>query len=218
MTSPTFKFTSHATGGDLFSVVSYTATDSISNLYRYDITLKAPLAAAIDLDDMLDSSARFSIDIGEGESPVHGILSTFDEVRMSGDYVFYQAVLVPRLWNLSTYKTNEIYTAEKTVDNIIRTVLNNADLTENVDYDLTNIKGTLLERDYVCQFRESDFAFISRLMENEGIYFFFDSTFGNQLINKHRVFLPNSMRAVSGLLLCSGIPPWVKVYHCICTG
>ena len=174
MTSPTFKFTSHATGGDLFSVVSYTATDSISNLYRYDITLKAPLAAAIDLDDMLDSSARFSIDIGEGESPVHGILSTFDEVRMSGDYVFYQAVLVPRLWNLSTYKTNEIYTAEKTVDNIIRTVLNNADLTENVDYDLTNIKGTLLERDYVCQFRESDFAFISRLMENEGIYFFFE--------------------------------------------
>jgi len=182
MNSPAFKFTSLAAGGDLFTVVSYTATDSISSLYRYSITLKAPLSAAIDLDDILENPARFSIDIGAGESPVHGVLSTFDEVRMSGDYVFYQATLVPRLWRLSAYKTNEIYTTEITVDHVIRTVLNNADLTENVDYDLSGIKGTLLERDYVCQFRESDYAFISRLMENEGIYFFFEQGADTEMV------------------------------------
>jgi len=174
MNTPTFKFTSHAAGGDQFTVVSYTATEGLSRLYRYDITLKAPISAAIDLDDMLDNPARFIIESAEDEFPLHGVLSTFDEVRMSGEYIFYQAILVPRLWKLSTYKTNEIYTTETTVDNIIRTVLDNADLKENVDFDISGVKNTLLQRDYVCQFRESDFAFISRLMENEGIYFFFE--------------------------------------------
>ncbi len=182
MNNPLFKFTSHATGGDQFTVVSYTATEGLSSLYRYDITLKAPLSAAIDLDDMLDNPARFSIDTDEGEFPVHGVLSTFDEVRMSGEYVFYQATLVPRLWKLSTYKTNEIYTTELTVDNIIRTVLDNADLKETVDFDISGVKNTLLQRNYVCQFRESDFAFISRLMENEGIYFFFEQGADSEIL------------------------------------
>ncbi len=174
MNNPTFQFTSHATGGDQFTVVSFAATESLSCMYRYDITLKAPISAAIDLDEMLDSPACFTIDSGDGESPVHGVLSIFDEVRMSGDYIFYQATLVPRVWKLSTYKTNEIYTTEITVNEIIRSVLNSADLIEGVDYDLNGINGTLLERGYVCQFRESDFDFISRLMENEGIYYFFE--------------------------------------------
>ena len=182
MNNPLFTFTSHAAGGDQFTVVSYTATEGLSSLYRYDITLKAPLSAAIDLDDMLDNPARFSIDTDQGESPVHGVLSTFDEVRMSGEYVFYQATLVPRLWKLSTYKTNEIYTTELTVDNIIRTVLDNADLKETVDFDISGVKNTLLQRDYVCQFRESDFAFISRLMENEGIYFFFEQGADSEIL------------------------------------
>ncbi len=174
MNTPTFKFTSHAAGGDQFTVVSYTATEGLSTLYCYNIVLKAPGSAAIDLDDMLDNPARFIIDSGESESPVHGVLSTFDEVRVSGDYIFYQATLVPRLWKLSTYKTNEIYTTEITADSIIRTVLDNADLQETVDFDISGVKNTLLSREYVCQFRESDFDFISRLMENEGMYFFFE--------------------------------------------
>ncbi len=182
MNNPTFRFKSHAAGGDQFTVVSYTATEGLSCLYRYDITLKAPISAAIDLDEMLDNPARFIVDFAGNESPTHGVLSTFDEVRISGEYIFYQATLVPRLWKLSTYKTNEIYTTEITVDNIIRTVLDNADLKENVDFDIGSIKNTLLQRKYICQFCESDFSFISRLMENEGIYYFFEQGIDSEVL------------------------------------
>ncbi|MFT5505551.1 MAG: type VI secretion system secreted protein VgrG [Gammaproteobacteria bacterium] len=63
---------------------------------------------------------------------------------------------------------------ERTVNKIIRTVLDNADLGSGTDYDFSGLMGDFLERDYVCQFGESDFSFISRLMENEGIFYYFE--------------------------------------------
>jgi type VI secretion system VgrG family protein len=176
-----FRFVSEVTGGepgvDRFSVVSFTGHEAISSLYRYEIELKIPLSAAIDLDDMLDSRASFITEVDGEEHPVHGVLSSLDELQTVLGYVYFRAVLTPRLWSLSTYKTNEIYTEEKTVDQIVRTVLESAGLAEDFDYDFNGLnKDALLQRDYICQFGESDFDFISRLMENEGISYYFDQT------------------------------------------
>ena len=55
MADARFSFISDATGGDQFSVVSFTGNEAISTLYRYDIEIKAPLSAAINLDDVLDN-------------------------------------------------------------------------------------------------------------------------------------------------------------------
>lgn len=170
-----FRFISDASGGDRFTVVSFTGREAISSLYRYEIEIKSPLAASIDLDDVLDSPARFISELEGVEYPVNGVLSSFDELQTVQGYVYYRAVLVPKLWWLSLYKTNEIYTEELTVDKIIETVLQNAGLTSDVEFDLDGLdKSRFLERDYVCQFGESDFDFISRLMENEGIFYYFE--------------------------------------------
>ena len=184
MTQANFKFISDDLVNDLdenpFTVVSFTGNEAISTLYEYQIELKAPLSYDINLDDVLDSPASFVIDLDGIEYPVHGILSNFQELQTTPEYIYYKAVLVPRLWALSNYKTNEIYTDEKTVDEIIKTVFteaNNEGL--GIDFDLTSlVKTDLLVRDYVCQFGESDFDFLSRLLENEGIYFYFDQSSG----------------------------------------
>jgi type VI secretion system VgrG family protein len=168
-----FRFNSDS--GESFTVVSFTATEGISQLYRYEIELKAPLARAIEIEDILDDPATFIAIENSIEYPVHGILASLDEIKTVGNYVYYKAVLVPQLWKLSIYKTNEIYTTEKTVDIIIQTVLENAGLTSGTDFDLGLLNtANFLQRDYVCQFGESDFDFISRLMENEGIFYYFD--------------------------------------------
>ncbi len=175
MTEAKFNFFSDATGGDQFTVVSFSGNEAISALYQYELEIKSPLSAATDLDDLLDNPARFITEIDGHEYPVYGVLSSIDELRTVQGYVYYRAVLVPRLWWLSTYKTNEIYTDEQTVDVIIQTVLNNAGLFDGTDFDLAELDDRhFLERDYRCQFGESDFDFISRLMENEGIFYYFD--------------------------------------------
>ena len=175
MAQAKFSFISDASGGDQFTVTSFSGTEAISSLYRYEIEVKAPLTAAIVLDDLLDSQVRFVTEIDGKEYPVYGVLSSLDELRTVQDYVHYRAVLVPKLWRLSIYKTNEIYTQEKTVDAIIQTVLENSGFSSGTDFDLSGLDNSrFLERDYVCQFGESDFDFISRLMENEGIFFYFE--------------------------------------------
>ncbi len=175
MTEARFNFISDAAGGDQYTVVSFSGNEAISTLYQYELEIKSPLSAVTDLDDLLDSPARFVTEIDGHEYPIYGVLSSIDELRTVQGYVYYRAVLVPRLWWLSTYKTNEIYTLEKTVDDIIRIVLENAGFSDSSDFDLTGLDNHhFLERDYRCQFGESDFDFISRLMENEGIFYYFD--------------------------------------------
>ena len=175
MAQANFEFISDATGGDQFTVVSFSGNEAISSLYRYEIEIKAPQSAALGLDDVLDSPARFITELDGKDYPVYGVLSSIDELQTVQEYVHYRAVLVPRLWSLSIYKTNEIYTQEKTVDNIVQTVLENAGFTDGDDFDLNGLdKSNFLERDYVCQFGESDFDFISRILENEGIFYYFE--------------------------------------------
>ncbi len=180
MVQANFKFISDAAGGDQFTVISFTGKEAISTLYQYEIEIRAPLSASILLDDVLDSPAKFISVLNDKEFPVYGILSDFQERQTSQDYVYYRAILVPRLWGLSIYKTNEIFTREQTVDKIIETVLDSANEDgAGIDYDLYGLsKNHLLSRDYVCQFGESDYDFISRLMENEGIFYYFDQTGG----------------------------------------
>ncbi len=175
MSEAIFRFLSEAAGGDQFTVIGFSGSEAISSLYRYEIEIKAPLSAAINLDDVLDSPARFVTELNGQEYPVHGILSSFDELQSVQGFVHYQAVLVPRLWSLSTYKTNEIYSQEKSIDVIIQAVLENAGFSGDADFDLGGLdKSRFLQRDYLCQFGESDFDFISRLMEREGIFYYFE--------------------------------------------
>ena len=176
MTETKFNFVSDASGGDQFTVVSFSGNEAISTLYQYELEIKAPLSAGIDLDDLLDSRARFVTEADGHEYPVYGVLSSIDELRTVQGYVYYQALLVPRLWWLSIYKTNEIYCEQdQTVDDIIETVLENAGLISGTDFDLSELDDRdFLKRNYRCQFGESDFDFISRLMENEGIFYHFD--------------------------------------------
>lgn len=184
MTQAKFKFISDALGDDQFTVVSFSGQERISDLYHYEIEVKAPLSADIDLDSVLDSTARFIIEQNDLEFPVNGILSSFEEYKSLQNFAYFKAVLVPRLWKLSTYRTNEIYyfpgeegddESGQTIADIITQVLEKAGLV-STDFDLEGLTGDLLKREYVCQFNESDFDFIARLMENEGVFYYFEQS------------------------------------------
>jgi type VI secretion system secreted protein VgrG len=100
----------------------------------------------------------------------------------------FEADLVPQLWLLTKNVQSRIF-QQKSVPDILKEVLKGLDFT-------SEIQGTFAPRDYCVQYRESDFDFASRLMEEEGIYYFFKhSASGHQLVLANT---PQSHPAVAG--------------------
>ena len=82
----------------------------------------------------------------------------------------FRAELVPKLWLLTKKVQSRIF-QHLSVPDILHQVLAGLDVT----YE---ILATYYQRDYCVQYRESDFDFASRLMEEEGIYYFFKHSDG----------------------------------------
>ena len=164
-----FSFVSSTLADDTFYVVSFHGKEAVSSLYEYDITL-ASEDPDIDLKEVLKNPALLTFLREDAEFPVHGMLSTFEELHEMEDLVFYRAVLVPRLWQTSLYLHNQVF-LDKSVPEIIEDVLKQAGFTSR-DY-VFKLAGEYKRREYVCQYRETHLDFISRLMEHSGIYYFF---------------------------------------------
>ena len=168
-----FDFNSKAFGESKFAVVTMEGFEAISQPFRFTLTLVSD-DASIDFDTMLQNPATFRIYAPDGASstPYHGILAEFDQLHRADGYVFYRAVLVPHLWRLSQYRISEVYLNEQSISTTLEAVLKNGRLT-SADYEL-KLMGTYRPRSFVCQYQEPHLDFLSRWMEKEGMYYYFD--------------------------------------------
>ena len=174
-----FKFESKGAGlTEKLNVVEINGYEALSQLYRFDITLVSN-SDDIDFDDMLNNSATLTIKSQDGNSdvPYHGMLCEFEQLGKSNEFYFYRAVLVPRLWKLTQSKFNDVYTGDKTIPQIIESVLNDNGFSP-FDYEIAlQNPFAYRSRSFICQYQESSFDFISRWMEKEGLYYYFDQGF-----------------------------------------
>ncbi len=168
-----FSFVSQALDKETFTVAEIKGTEGISMLYAFDIMLYSE-DPEIDLKQVLQSPATLSIiPEGEEERKIHGIPASFEQLQEYDEYIFYRLKLVPRLWLADQYHENMLF-LEKNVPDIIEEVLGQAGLTSD-DYEL-RLNGSYQPWEYICQYNETDFAFLSRWMEREGIYYYFDQS------------------------------------------
>jgi len=168
-----FEFASDAYGADKFAVIKMTGFESISKPFRFELILVSD-DAGIDFDKVLQNPGKLRIFAPDGASstPYYGVLAEFDQLQQTDGYVFYRAVLVPRLWHLSLYQMSEVYLNDQSIPQIIEKVLKDGRLT-SADYEL-KLSGSYRARSFVCQYQETHLDFLSRWMEKEGMYFFFD--------------------------------------------
>ncbi|MES2361584.1 MAG: type VI secretion system tip protein TssI/VgrG [Pseudomonadota bacterium] len=168
-----FEFASDAFGADKFAVVNMTGFEAISKPFRFVLTLVSD-DASIEFDKVLQNAATLRIFAPDGASstPYHGVIAEFDQLHQTDGYVFYRAVLVPRLWHLSLYQVSEVYLNDQNIPQIVEKVLKGGRLS-SADYEL-KLSGSYRERSFVCQYQETHLDFLSRWMEKEGMYFFFD--------------------------------------------
>lgn len=123
----------------------------------------------IGLDELLGTPACVALLLPNGSTRYfHGRVNRFSWSGSHGEYSMYRATLVPWFWFLTRTANCRIFQG-KTVPDIIKTVFRDHGFTDFLDH----LSGEYRTWDYCVQYRESDFDFVSRLMEQEGIYYFF---------------------------------------------
>lgn len=169
----TYDFRSEAAPGDAFQVVRFTGEEGLSRPYAFDIQL---VSSRKDLDPtkLVQSPAVFSVLLDSGELPIHGIPALFEMQNAFEGFVFYRVVLVPKLWWLTLTRHNQIFLG-KDLQGFLTDALVDGGLTQGRDFEFRLTKS-YPTREYVCQYGESHFDFVSRWMERDGLYYFFEQT------------------------------------------
>jgi type VI secretion system secreted protein VgrG len=155
---------------ETFEVMNFSGTDSINSPYSFDITLIS-LKDDIAADKVVNKQATLLI-FRDGEYfPYSGVIADFKFVDKSVGRASYVFKLVPKLWLLRLNRQSRIF-QKMTVPAIIKKVLDDAKLSDYYSMKIETSKYAELE--YVVQYEESDLNFITRLMENSGLWYFFN--------------------------------------------
>jgi type VI secretion system secreted protein VgrG len=164
-------------------VVGFRGHEAISTLYRFELYLLLPGGDGADLDlgDAIGCKATLKLEAHDGTPPFqfHGVLGSVEILHDTGELTLVRATLVPRFWRLSLSQKSRMFT-KQSVPEILKAVFEDAGLPSD-SYSLQLVE-TYAPQEHVCQYHESDFDFVSRWMEHEGIYYFFDHEGGDKLV------------------------------------
>ncbi len=198
-TDLTFAFESASGPAGPYSnvaVAAFSGREAISSLYRYSITLYArDSAPPLDPDDLVGQ--RATLRLWTQTEPkvryVHGIITEAEEIGLCANGMVYQVTLEPPMVRLAHRTRSRIF-LEKNTKQILEKVLLGDPLISQANPKFTSgdtMDGPFVPaaehfifrvqdpsritnvatRPYCVQYNESDFAFLSRLLEEEGLRF-----------------------------------------------
>lgn len=163
------------TGGevDQFEVLRYRGTEGLCQLYRFEIEL-ASTEESVPFDTIVGKPAVLSINTAYGERWFHGVVSRFELTGETTGQTYFRAELVPSVW-LLTHRYNSRIFQEKKVPDIVSEVLTKAGIASD-RFRIDGLTRSYQPRVYCVQYRETDYNFICRLMEEEGIRWYFEQS------------------------------------------
>jgi type VI secretion system secreted protein VgrG len=187
-------------GEDVLVFYRMTGTEQLGRLFEYDLELLSE-RTYIQLADMLGKNVTVRMQLpearGAGARYFNGFVTRFSYLGMRGmRYGAYRATLSPWLWFLTRTADCRIF-QNQTVPDIIESVFQ--------DHGFADFKKSLSGEyrtwEYCVQYRETDFNFVSRLMEQEGIYYYFEHENG-----KHTLVLADDYSAHGAFPNYSEVP------------
>ena len=166
-----------------FRVAKLNGEESISGLYNFDLELLSE-DSEISFDDMVGKGCVITIQsINHEESSgafsdeliydrfIHGIVAGFMLADEGEKFTTYHVTVVPKVWPL-VHRVNSRIFQQQSVKDIITTLLKELGL-EGDEYRW-DCQDNYSPIEYCVQYQESEFNFISRLMEEEGIFYYFE--------------------------------------------
>ena len=178
MTNRTFK--AHSSLGEQLQFRSMVGNEQISRLFEFRVRLISE-SSSISAKSLLGQDMSVEVDLttekgGGGKRYLSGQVVQFTYIGRDGDFYSYMAVLRPKLWHATRRTDFKIFQNQKAPD-IIKSVLAKYNL--SIDDKLS---GSYRNWVYMVQYDESDFNFVSRVMESEGIYYYFSHSNGNHTL------------------------------------
>lgn len=190
---------------DFLLINRLSAREEVSSLFSFEIELlheeKEPgyEPTVIDPEHLLGQAVAIDINQRDGTTrTLSGIVNHFSQGHRDTRFSYYNATVVPPVWLLTQRSQSRIF-QHQSVPDILREVLAGFD----VSYEL---QGSFKPRNYCVQYRETDFDFVSRLMEEEGIYYLFEHT-GKE----NRMIIANTPQSHPDCPSKSDIPFFLKV-------
>ena len=162
-------------GEDELILTGFYGREGISSLYEFSLDMVSNNNSIV-FEDIIGKPVTVTLSLMDSKKRFfHGIISSFSQgegiAKPDGSLhlTSYSAKMVPWFWVLTKTVNSRIF-QEKSVVDIVETIFQEDGL---MDYEM-RLNKTYTPRTYCVQYQESDYRFISRLLEEEGIFYFFE--------------------------------------------
>lgn len=152
--------------------------EGLSELYEFQLTLtsKNPNLAA---EDIIGQAATVLIDTQSGTRPINGLVTDFGYLSEDEDeqsYHLYSAILRPNMWYLTQRYDSRVF-VDKDILEITHIILGEF----GFPYEI-KCQNSYRKYGHSTQYQETSFNYLNRLFEQEGIYYYFDHSEGNNTL------------------------------------
>lgn len=170
-------------GADKLLLRNASVQEALSAVFQIDLDLQSE-DGSIDFNSVLGNPGCVELTAPSGKKRYfHGTVTRFVQLGGDGTYSNYQATLLPNFWLLTLSSHCRIY-RDMTALDIVKRILGE----QQVAFE-DRVHGTYQKMEFCVQYRETDFNFCSRLLEQEGIYYFFTHE-----ESKHTLVLVDSLQ------------------------
>ena len=179
-------------GPEMLLVEGLSGHEAVSELFEFHLELVAIKELPIAFDKLLAQPVTVELTL-PGQTATryyNGVVRRLVERDNDETFTHFEAIIVPKFW-FATQKVQSRIFQQMTVPEILAKVLQGMDVRQD-------LSATYPARDYCVQYHESDFAFASRLMEEEGIFYYFIHSSG-----KHEMVIADNVLSLAPI---TGIP------------
>lgn len=157
-------------GADELLLTGFRGREGLSELFCFHLDLLSE-TWNISPHSIVGKPITVSVPLSEGKRYFNGMVRRFSRGPAAGNSGLrqYRAELVPWLWFLTRSSNCRIF-SEQSVKDILEKVFTEHHFNHETKFELS---GTHPKREYCVQYRETDLAFVSRLMESEGMFYYF---------------------------------------------
>lgn len=163
-------------GADVLLLETFSGTEQLSRPFSFHLAMKSA-NSGLDPQAIVGTSVTVSVRHAGGlERNFHGIVARFTQTGLDAQFAYYSAEMVPSLWLLSLSRERVIF-QNKTAIEIIDAVLARYNISVS-----KKLQSSYAQREYCVQYDESPLDFITRLLEEEGIFYFFTFTASSHML------------------------------------
>lgn len=177
--------------GEKLQLAHMSGHESLGECFVYDVQLISE-DPDVDENGLLGKNATIQVSLPERKTRYfHGIITNFGYGGTDGRHIVYHATLRPWLWLLSQASDCRIF-QHATVPEVVSTLFREHGFSDGFKLTLSR---EYPQRDYIVQYRESTLAFVQRLLEREGIYYYFkhdESTYSMEIVDDVSAHTPET--------------------------